>query len=298
MRVFVTGATGFVGSAVVQELLGAGHQVLGLVRSDKAARSLAATGAEPHHGSLEDHDSLRRGVAASEGVIHTAFIHDFSNMAASSETDRRAIEALGEALAGSGRPLVVTSAIGLLTPGRVSTEDEVPDARAAGAYRAGSERVTLALAPRGVRASLVRLPPSVHGDGDYGFVPGLVRIAREKGRSAYIGEGRHRWAAVHRFDAARLYRLALEKGAAGSTFHAIADEGVPTRDIADIIGRRLNVPVVSTAAEDAVANFTWLGRFFALDMPASSAKTRAQLGWQPQQQGLIADLERGTYFDT
>ena len=298
MRIFVTGATGFVGSAIVQELLGAGHQVLGLVRSEASAKSLAAAGGEPHRGTLEDHDSLRRGAAATDGVIHTAFIHDFSNMAASGETDRLAIEALGGALAGSHKPFVVTSATGLLPKGRVCTEQDMPESGGGGAHRVASEQAARALASREVRVSVVRLPPSVHGDGDYGFVPTLIRIAREKGVSAYVGEGRNRWSAVHRLDAARLYRLALEHGPAGSMFHGIAEEGVPTRALAEVIGRRLNVPVVSKSPEDAAGHFGWLGRFYSVDVSASSARTRAQLDWHPRQPGLLEDLERGRYFDT
>ncbi|RKH59601.1 SDR family oxidoreductase [Corallococcus llansteffanensis] len=296
MRVFVTGATGFIGAAVVQELIGAGHQVLGLARSDAAARSLAAAGAEVHRGALDDVDSLRRGAAGSEGVIHTAFIHDFSKMTAAAETDRLAIEAVGAVLAGSGRPFVVTSAIGLLGQGRIGTEEDLPDPGSVGAHRIASEGAALSLASRGVRVSVVRLPPSVHGDGDQGFVPALIRTAREKGVSAYLGEGRNRWPAVHRLDAARLYRLALEKGLAGARFHGVAEEGVPTRDIADVIGRRLNMPVVSKPAEQAASHFAWLGRFFAFDVPASGTRTQEQLGWSPRQPGLLADLERGTYF--
>ncbi|WP_394830226.1 SDR family oxidoreductase [Pendulispora rubella] len=298
MRVFVTGATGFVGSALVQELIGAGHRVLGLARSEKGASLLAAAGAEVHRGDLEDLESLKQGAAAADGVIHTAFIHDFSNIAAAGVTDKLAIEAMGATLAGSERPFVVTSATALVAQGRVATERDTPLLQpAAGAHRLASDRATLALASRNVRVSLVRLSPSVHDDGDYGFVPALIRIAREKGVSAYIGEGRNRWPAVHRRDAVRLYRLALEKGAPGSTFHGVADEGVPTREIAEVIGRRLNVPVISKSPEDAAAHFGWLARFFGLDNPSSSAQTREQLGWSPQHPGLLADLEHGRYFE-
>ncbi len=298
MRVFVTGATGFIGSAIVEELIRAGHRVLGLARSDAAAESLAAARAEAHRGALDDHDSLKRGAAASDGVIHTAFIHDFSNIEASGETDRLAIETIGAALAGSGRPFVVTSAIGLLAHGRVGTENDAPDPSTGGSHRVASERTALSLASCGVRVSVVRLPPSVHGDGDHGFVSFLIRIARDKGVSAYVGDGRNRWSAVHRLDAAHLYRLALEKGPAGATFHGVADEGVPTREIADGIGRRLKLPVVSKSREEAAAHFSWLARFFALDIAASSTQTRERLGWRPREPGLSADLERGRYFET
>jgi nucleoside-diphosphate-sugar epimerase len=298
MRIFVTGASGFIGSAVVQELIGAGHRVLGLARSDAAAAAVSDAGADVHRGTLEDLDSLRRGATECDGVIHTAFIHNFANIAASAKTDELAIEALGGALAGSNRPLVVTSAIGLLTPGRIGTETDVPDPSSPGAHRMASEQTALSLAAQGVRVSVVRLPPSVHGDGDHAFVPALIRIAREKGAAAYIDDGRNRWSTVHRFDAARLFRLALEQGHAGATYHGVGEEAVTTRDVAETIGRRLQVPVVSKPRERAGEHFGWLARFVGNDMPASSAQTQSQLGWRQRQPGLIADLEHGRYFET
>src|ERR1700678_632603 len=294
MRVFLTGATGFIGSAVVQELIKAGHQVLGLARSDAGAKSLIAAGAQVHRGSLEDLDSLCSGAATADGVIHTAFIHDFSNYGPAAEADRRAIESLGGVLAGSDRPLIVTSGTLLVQrQGSLATEE---DANAPNFPRK-SEEVALALAARGVRASVLRLSPSVHGNGDHGFVPRLISIAREKGVSAFIGDGLNRWPAVHRLDAAHLYRLALEKSSVGDLYHGVADEGVPTREIAEAIGRGLNVPVVSKSSEEAADHFGWIARFFGIDGPASSALTQERLGWRPVQPGLIADLKAAHYFE-
>lgn len=298
MRVFVTGATGFIGSAIVKELIDAGHQVLGLTRSDAAAKSLAAAGAKIHRGDLEDLDSLRRGAADSEGVIHIAFIPDWSKFEANCKTDRRAIEAIGSALAGSDRPFVVASGTAVLKWGRLGTEEDAPDSNFLGAHRGPCEEMALSMASRGVRVSVVRLPPSVHGDGDHGFVPVLIGIAREKGLSAHIGDGLNRWPAVHRLDAAHLLRLALEKAPAGARLHGVAEEGVAFRNIAEVIGRRLNIPVVTKSPEEAANHFGWFAAFPGVDCPASSKLTQERLGWRPVQPSLLTDLERGSYFKT
>ncbi len=292
MKVFVTGATGFIGSAVVRELLAAGHQVLGLARSEAAAASLAAVGAEVQRGSLDDLDSLRSGAVASDGVIHTAFIHDFSDYARAAEADRRAIETMGEVLSGSNRPFVVTSGVAVQAPNRLATEEDTKDSN----WGRFSEDAGLALSTRSVRVSVVRLPPTVHGKGDHGFVPQLIQIARAKGVSAYPGDGSNRWPAVHRLDAAHLYRLALEAAPTGSRLHAIADEGIPVRDIATVIGRRLNIPVVALPVEQVSNHFGWMGQFFSRDAPASSTLTQQRFGWHPVQPSLLADLDQDHYF--
>jgi nucleoside-diphosphate-sugar epimerase len=249
-------------------------------------------GAEVHRGSLEDHASLRSGAAASDGVLHLGFNHDFSKFADNCELDRRAILALGEELKGSERPLIVTSGVALLAQGRLATEDDA----AARHFPRVSEATAEDLMQQGVRAGIVRLPPTTHGEGDHGFVPRLIAIAREKGAAAYIGDGQNRWPAAHRIDAARVYRLALEQGATTLRYHAIAEEGVPFKAIAEVIGKRLGVPVVSKSADEAEQHFGWFARFAAVDVPTSSAKTRALLGWEPKEKGLIEDLDQPCYF--
>jgi nucleoside-diphosphate-sugar epimerase len=294
MRIFVTGASGFVGSAVVAELVAAGHHVIGLARSNASADAVEAAGARVHRGDIDDPDALRAGVAAADGAIHLAFRHDFDDYANAALEDRRAIDALGAALAGSGRPLVVTSGmIGLTGSSGVITEI---DAAASTSPRL-SEAAALPWAAKGVRVSVVRLPPTVHGEGDHGFVAGLTAIARDKGESGYPGDGANRWPAVHRFDAAALFRWAVESAPAGAVLHAVAEYGVPVRDIAAIIGRHLDVPVTSISPEDVARHFGWLGAMFSMDAPASSDLTRRMSGWTPTHVGLVDDLEQGHYFD-
>ncbi|MFI6875493.1 SDR family oxidoreductase [Streptomyces sp. NPDC050400] len=302
MRIFVTGATGYIGSAVVGELLGAGHQVIGLARSDSSAAALSTIGAQVRRGDLEDPDSLRAGAAAADGVVHAASKHisETTDPAARARTELDAVRAIGEALEGSGKPFVVTLGTMGLTLGRTGTEADVPDGEALGALalRVPAEHAVIAMAERGVRSAVLRLAPLVHGEGDHkGFVPTLIGIARARGVSAYVGDGSNRWPAVHRLDAAHLYRLAVEGAPAGSRLHAVDDEGVPFREIAEAIGRRLNVPVVSIAAEDAGQHFGFLGALASLDTPASSTLTRQRLGWRPARVPLIADIEKGHYFN-
>ncbi|MEE1799442.1 MULTISPECIES: SDR family oxidoreductase [unclassified Streptomyces] len=303
MRVFVTGASGWIGSAVVPELIGAGHQVIGLARSDASAAALTEAGADVRRGTLDDLGALRDAADESDGVIHLAFKHDIAfsgGFDEAADADRRAIDAFGDVLAGSDRPFLLASGTLGVAPGRLATEQDgqTPGEADGLAKRQDNARATVALAERGVRSSVVRLPPTVHGDGDHGFLAAIVAVAREKGVSGYIGDGTNRWPAVHRSDAARLFLLALENAPAGSTLHAVADEGVPIRTVAEVIGRHLGLPVAPVSPDDAADHFTWLAGLLGMDSPTSSAYTRQLLGWRPTGPGLVDDLEQGHYFTT
>ncbi|MFF1956632.1 SDR family oxidoreductase [Streptomyces sp. NPDC058220] len=302
MRIFVTGASGWIGSTVVPELISAGHQVVGLARSDASATALTAAGAEVVRGTIDDLEVLRDAAAASDGVIHLAFKHDIAftgDFQGAAEADRRAVDTFGDALAGTDRPFVLASGVAGLAPGRVAAERDMPTIDGSPmSIRSATAQAVLTLASRGVRSSVVRLSPTCHGDGDNGFMATLVAIARAKGVSGYIGDGANHWPAVHRLDAARLFRLAVEKAPAGSVLHGVAEEGVAIRDIAEVIGRHLDVPVTSVAPEAAAEHFTWLGAFLGLDMPASNTLTRELLDWQPTHPGLLEDLDKGHYFHT
>jgi nucleoside-diphosphate-sugar epimerase len=294
MRIFVTGATGFIGTALVSELINAGHEVIGMTRSDKGAEALAAAGAEVHHGTLENPDTLREGAAKADGVIHTAFDHDFSRFVENCEKDKRAIAALGAALEGSNRPLVITSGTGVGNPdlGQLSREDVFNDHHPN--PRIASERAGNELLKAGINVSVVRLP-QVHDTRKQGLISPLAAIAREKGVSAYVGEGLNRWPAGHLLDAARLYRLAVEKAEPGARYHAVGEEGVRSREIAEAIGRGLNLPVISISPDKAMEHFGWLGMFVGMDFPASSAQTQQRLGWHPTGRSLIADLNEARF---
>ncbi|MFJ9348218.1 SDR family oxidoreductase [Streptomyces sp. NPDC101237] len=300
MRVFVTGASGWLGSAVVPELLDAGHQVVGLARSDASAAALTGAGAEVVRGTVDDLDVLRAAAAASDGVIHLAFKHDIAfsgDFRGAAEADRRAADAFGEVLAGSDRPFVLASGLLGLAPGRTATERDMPaldDSPVS--ERQATAMAVLERASRGVRSSVVRLAPTCHGEGDRGFMAALVGIARERGASGYVGDGANRWPAAHRLDIGRLFRLAVEKAPAGSVLHGAGEEGIAIRDVAEVIGRHLGVPVVSVPPADAPAHFTWLGGLIGMDSPASSTATRELLDWRPSHPGLLEDLDKGHYF--
>lgn len=300
MRIFVTGASGWIGSAVVPELIDAGHTVVGLARSDASASALEAAGAEVVRGTVDDLDVLREAAAASDGVIHLAFKHDIAftgDFKGAAEADRRAVDLFGDVLAGTDRPLVIASGLAGLAPGRVATEQTMPAIDGSPvAERAATSLATLALAERGVRSVVVRLAPTVHGDGDNGFIASLVAVARDKGVSGYIGDGTNRWPAVHRLDAARLFRLAVEQAPAGSVLHGTAEEGVEIREVAKVIGEGLGIPVESVAPESAPAHFTWLAAFLAMDAPTSNTHTRQLLNWTPTHPTLLEDLGKGYYF--
>ena len=292
MRVFVTGATGWVGSTVTRDLRAAGHTVLGMARSDAGAEALRAEGVEVHRGELTDIESLVAGAKACDGVIHTAFIHDFSKFAENIEIDRRAVDAMAAALEGTGKPFVISSGAAIIANGKLGVETDEPGP---GAMRGASEDIVREAAGRGVRSSAIRLSPTVHGAGDHGFVPQLIAIARAKGFAAYVGDGANRWPAVHRLDAARLYCLAFEKGAPGARYHGVAEEGIAMRAIAETIGAGLGLPVRSLTPEEAAAHFGFFARFAAMDLPTSSAITREALGWLPREPELLADM-KANYF--
>ena len=286
MRVFLTGATGFIGTAVAGELIDAGHTVLGVARTEEGARTLTSRGVEPHMGELADHASFISGARACDAVIHCAFIHDFSRFAENIEIEKHTVTAMLDALAGSGKPFIVTSGVAMLAPGRMATEDDQPQRQG----RGETEALVREAAGRGLKTAVIRLPPITHDSGGGGFLPPLVTVAREKGVAAYIGDGANRWPAGHRLDAAHLYRLALEKGEPGAAYHAVGDEGLPSREIAGAIGKRLGLPTASISAEDAVNHFGWIGMFAGIDMPASSHLTQQRLGWRPTHEGLVEDI--------
>ncbi|MEK0098791.1 SDR family oxidoreductase [Streptomyces sp. A475] len=300
MRIFVTGASGWIGSAVVPEIIDAGHEAVGLARSDASAAALTAAGAEVVRGTVDDLDVLRDAAASSDGVIHLAFKHDIAfsgDFQGAAEADRRAVDTIGAALMGTGRPFVIASGVAGLAPGRVSTEHDratIDDSPIT--IRVATAQAVLDLAAQGVRSSVVRLSPTCHGDGDIGFMAALVATARAKGVSGYVGDGANRWPAVHRLDAAHLFRLAIEQAPAGSVLHGVAEEGVALRDVAEVIGRHLDVPVTSVAPENAAEHFAWLAAFVGIDAPASNTLTRELLSWEPAHPGLLEDLDKGHYF--
>lgn len=296
MRVFVTGASGFVGSAIVKELIEARHQVLGMVRSDSGAEKVAKAGAEVHRGDIYDLESVQQGAASCEAIIHTAFNHDFSNFKANCETDRKVVEALGTIVAGTDHPLIITSGVGLLNYGRLVNEDDIPPASSETIPRVASEEAAKAAADSGSKVYIVRLPPTVHDKGDHGFIPIVINTAKQKGASAYIGEGKNQWPAVNREDAAKLYRLIAEQKPEQKVFHAVAEQGIEFRNIAEAIGKGLNLPVISKTGKDAEDHFGWFTHFASINCPSTSTKTRQAVNWQPTRSTLLEDLAAGFYF--
>lgn len=295
MRVFVTGATGFVGSAVVNELLKAKHEVIGFARSEESEKKLLALGVRPHRGDITDLESVRAGAKQANAVIHTAFNHDFSKFKENCENDQRLIDAVADVLRGSNRSFVITSGTALAGQGQMSNEDSVP-VTVEGVPRILTEVAATKAAESGVNVNIVRLPPTVHGDGDHGFVSRIIEISKERGAAAYIGNGENLWPAVHRLDAAKIYKLALDKAIPGARYHAVAEEGIPFKKIAEVVGRKLGLPVKSLTKEEAAAHFTWFVHFASFNAPSSSRKTRELLGWKPEHVDLLTDLEKGTYF--